>query len=123
MPVTTSSNENAGTAGPNAVDGSLTTRWASAFADPQWIRVDLGQTRTISRVQLNWEGAYGRAYQIQTSANGIDGWTTIYSTTTGDGGIDNLTGLTGSGRYLRVNGTVRATGWGYSLWELAVYGR
>ena len=42
-PVTASSVENAGTpAAANAVDGNAGTRWASAFADPQWIQVDLG---------------------------------------------------------------------------------
>ena len=30
--------------------------------------------------------------------------------------------LTGTGRYVRVNGTQRATQWGYSLWDLNVYG-
>ena len=30
--------------------------------------------------------------------------------------------MAGTGRYLRVNGTQRATQWGYSLWELEVYG-
>jgi len=48
-------------------------------------------------------------------------WTTIFSTTIGDGGIDDLTGLVGSGRYVRLNGTVRATQYGYSLWEFEVY--
>ncbi|MDX6330249.1 MAG: hypothetical protein QOI83_2632, partial [Streptomycetaceae bacterium] len=28
----------------------------------------------------------------------------------------------GSGRYVRMNGTARATGYGYSLWEFQVYG-
>jgi len=119
-PVTCSSTENAGTPCANAVDGSTTTRWASAFSDPQWIRVDLGSTQNIGRVLLNWEAAYGKSYQIQTSNDGTN-WTTIYSTTTGNGGIDDLTGLSGSGRYVRMNGTVRATQYGYSLWEFEVY--
>ncbi|SNT65116.1 hypothetical protein SAMN05216276_11662, partial [Streptosporangium subroseum] len=29
---------------------------------------------------------------------------------------------TGTGRYVRVNGTQRATAYGYSLWEFEVYG-
>ncbi|MDQ1495165.1 MAG: hypothetical protein QOG69_1648, partial [Actinomycetota bacterium] len=62
----------------------------------------------------------GRAYQLQTSANATS-WTTIYSTTTGDGGIDDLA-VTGTGRYLRVYGTARATPYGYSLWEVTVNG-
>ncbi|MFD1501578.1 ThuA domain-containing protein, partial [Streptosporangium lutulentum] len=86
-PVTTSSVE-AGSAhvGANAVDGNATTRWSSLYADPQWIRVDLGASYTLNRVRLNWEAAFGRAYQIQTSPDG-SAWTTVYSTTTGDGGV------------------------------------
>jgi glucose/arabinose dehydrogenase/type 1 glutamine amidotransferase len=122
-PVTVSSTENAGTPGSAAVDGNLTgTRWASAFSDPQWISVDLGQTRSISRVVLTWEAAYGTAYQIQTSPDNAN-WTTIFTTTTGNGATDDLTGLSGSGRYVRMYGTARATGWGYSLWEYQVYGQ
>ncbi len=103
-----------------AVDGSATTRWASTFSDPQWIRVDLGSVQNIGRVVLRWEAAYGRAYQIQVS-NDDSSWSSIFSTTTGDGGVDDLTGLSGSGRYLRMNGTQRATAYGYSLFELEVY--
>ncbi|HEU4328621.1 MAG TPA: discoidin domain-containing protein [Roseiflexaceae bacterium] len=102
-----------------AVDGSSTTRWASAFSDPQWIQIDLGSSQAIGRVVLSWEGAYGRAYQIQTSATGST-WTTIYSTTTGDGGVDDFA-ASGTGRYIRLYGTGRGTGYGYSLWEFEVY--
>jgi hypothetical protein len=119
-PATASSTENAGTPAANAVDGNTGTRWSSAFSDPQWIQVDLGATATISQVILNWESAYATAYQIQTSANGTT-WTTVYSTTTSTGGVQTLT-VSGSGRYVRMNGTARATGYGYSLWEFQVYG-
>ena len=103
-----------------AVDGNSTTRWGSAYSDPQWIRVDLGRSYAINRVRLNWETAYGRAYQVQVSNDG-NTWTNLFATTTGDGGVDDLT-VNGSGRYVRVNGTQRGTQWGYSLWDLNVYG-
>jgi hypothetical protein len=119
-PVIVSSTENGGMLGGMAVDGSLTTRWSSAFSDPQWIQVDLGATTPVTRVVLRWEAAFARAYQVQTSTDGAS-WTSIYSTTTGDGGVDDLGGLSGSGRYVRMHGTQRATGYGYSLWELEVY--
>ena len=49
-------------------------------------------------------------------------WTTIFTTTTGDGGIDDLS-VSGTGRYVRMNGTQRAlTNFGYSLWELQAFG-
>jgi hypothetical protein len=103
------------------VDGNTSTRWSSAFLDPQWIYVDLLATVNINRVKLNWENAYATSFQIQVSSNAVN-WTTIYSTTTGTGGIQDLTGLSGTGRYVRMYGTVRATTYGYSLYEFEVYG-
>ncbi|MEV4120094.1 discoidin domain-containing protein [Micromonospora sp. NPDC049645] len=117
---TASSTENGGTPAAAAVDGNTGTRWSSAFSDPQWLQVDLGARATITQVNLLWEGAYGRAFQLQTSDNGST-WTTIYSTTTGTGGTQNLT-VSGAGRYVRMYGTTRGTGYGYSLWEFQVYG-
>ncbi|MFI6325561.1 chitosanase [Nonomuraea sp. NPDC050556] len=120
-PATASSTEGSGFEAGKAVDGSTTTRWSSAEGvDPQWIRVDLGSSATISRVKLSWEAAYGKAYKIQTSADGSS-WTDVYSTTSGDGGTDDLT-VSGSGRYVRLYGTARGTAYGYSLYEFQVYG-
>jgi hypothetical protein len=70
---------------------------------------------------LSWEAAYASGYSIQVS-NDATNWTNIYSTTTGNGATDDLTGLSGTGRYIRMNGTARGTAWGYSLWEFEVYG-
>ncbi|GIH23390.1 hypothetical protein Aph01nite_17000 [Acrocarpospora phusangensis] len=120
-PATASSVEAAQYPASAAVDSSATTRWSSAFSDPQWIQVDLGQTYTINRVRLVWEAAYGSAYQIQTSPNGTT-WTTVRSVTGGNGGEDDNTGLNNSTRYVRVNGTARGTAWGYSLFTFEVYG-
>ncbi|SDO06604.1 discoidin domain-containing protein [Actinacidiphila guanduensis] len=119
-PATASSTENAGTPASAAVDGNTGTRWSSAAADPQWLQVDLGSTQTITQVVLNWETAYGKAFKIQTSADAAT-WTDIYSTTTGTGGNQTLA-VNGSGRYVRLYGTVRGTQYGYSLWEFQVYG-
>ncbi|GAB1819730.1 discoidin domain-containing protein [Herbidospora sp. RD11066] len=121
-PATASSIEAAALPASLAFDGNTATRWASAEGvDPQWIRVDLGSSHTISRVRLNWEAAFASAYRIEVSANGTDGWSSIFSTTTGNGAIDDLT-VSGTGRYVRVYGTARGTVWGYSLWEFEVYG-
>ncbi|GAA4575203.1 discoidin domain-containing protein [Planotetraspora kaengkrachanensis] len=122
-PTTASTYQATGDGGPftpgRATDGSFTSRWASEWSDPQWLQVDLGQTTAIKHVQLGWESAYGKAYQIQTSNDGA-GWTTVYSTTTGDGGFDDLD-LAVSARYVRLNLTQRGTAYGYSLWEFGVY--
>ena len=124
-PVTMSGIEKVDNDGKFAVDGEATTRWASAFSDPGWISVDLGANYHISRVVLNWEAAYGIAYKIQVSNDAVE-WTDIYSTTTGIGGIVDLAGLNGVGRYVRMFGTVRTiidgASYGYSLYELEAYG-
>ncbi len=119
QPVTASSAESAAFPAADAVDGNLGTRWASGWSDPQWIQVDPGQTTTIRHIQLVWEAAYGQAYQIQTSNDGTNS-TTIYSTTTGIGGVDDFD-VSGSGRYVRRYGTVRGTAYGYSLYEFGIY--
>jgi hypothetical protein len=105
----------------NAVDGNLSTRWASlSGSDPQWIYVDLGSTYIVDRVVITWEAAYATSYQVQV-ANDTTNWSTIFSTTIGNGGIDDIP-VSGTGRYVRIYGTARGTPWGYSIWELAVYG-
>jgi beta-glucosidase len=119
-PATASSTESTSYPASNAFDASTTTRWSSQFSDPQWIRVDLGQRATIDRVVLRWEGAYGRAYQLQVSDDGT-AWTSIYQTTTSTGGLQTLT-VSGAGRYVRMYGTARATQYGYSLYDFQVWG-
>jgi hypothetical protein len=119
-PALASSTENGGAPAGAAFDGNAATRWGSAWSDPQWVRVDLGGAATITSVKLQWETAYGKAFQIQTSADG-NAWSTIYSTTNGAGGTQTLT-VSGSGRYVRMYGTQRGTTYGYSLFEFQVYG-
>ncbi len=119
-PTYASSIQGSGYTATDATDGSFNTRWSSAYSDPQWLLVDLGATHTISQVVLAWESAYATAFQIQVS-NDAENWTTIYSTTTGTGGTQTLS-VSGSGRYIRMYGTARATGYGYSLWEFQVFG-
>ncbi|MCW2638071.1 MAG: hypothetical protein JWP76_377, partial [Dactylosporangium sp.] len=110
-PTLASSLENGESPAAAAFDGRSDTRWGSQWSDPQWLRVDLGGTATISQVVLQWETAYAKSFQIQTSPDG-NAWTSIYSTTTGAGGTQTLN-VTGSGRYVRMYGTQRGTGYGY----------
>ncbi|HLP40452.1 MAG TPA: discoidin domain-containing protein, partial [Fibrobacteria bacterium] len=118
-----SSLESAALVSGNAVDGNAGTRWASAFSDPQWIQVDLGSVQTLSRVVLNWEGASARDYQVQVSNDGTS-WIPVVTRTNLAAGArrDDITGLSGSGRYVRMYGTARTSQWGYSLFDFEVYG-
>ncbi|MEV7245274.1 discoidin domain-containing protein [Streptomyces sp. NPDC093248] len=104
----------------NAVDGNQSTRWASDWSDPQWLQVDLGTRTAFRHVQLLWEASYAKAYTVQASDDGQN-WRTVRTVTDGNGGVDDFD-VTGTGRYVRVNGAARGTGYGYSLYEFGVYG-
>ncbi|WEK55864.1 MAG: discoidin domain-containing protein [Candidatus Cohnella colombiensis] len=114
------SSANAKKVASNAVDGDTSTRWESDHSDPQWIAIDLGATYAISHVILDWQSAYGKSYVIEISLNGSS-WTTVYSTTSGKGGIEDITFTSSQARYVRMTGTERGTRYGYSLLEFEVY--
>jgi len=122
----TASSSYSASLGPSqAFDGNLTsTRWDSvegSGAGSQWLAVDLGAVKHVDRVELYWD-AGAKVYSIQTSNDNVN-WTTIYSTSNG-GSYTHVTlaNLNGSGRYVRMLGTQRATQWGYSLYEMQVWG-
>ncbi|MFF5293784.1 chitosanase [Paractinoplanes globisporus] len=106
-----------------ATDSDPSSRWESAPGPgTQWVRIDLGGVRDIDRVVLRWDKTYARTYRVQTSVDGAN-WTDVYATRAGNGGVDDLKRLGGSGRYVRVLATQRAasTG-GYALFEIKAYG-
>lgn len=103
-----------------AVDGDQGTRWASDWSDDQWWQVDLGATHRVGRVTLDWERAYGKSYRIELSTDGTN-WQTVWSTTSGDGGLDTARFTGTPARYVRVHGLQRGTDWGYSLYEVGVH--
>ncbi|WP_051681911.1 DUF1996 domain-containing protein [Cellulomonas sp. HZM] len=115
-----SSAEGADFVASKAVDGNTGTRWASQWSDAQWIQVDLGSSATIDNVQLKWEAAYAKAFQVQLSNDGST-WTTAATVTNGTGGNQTVA-ASGTARFVRLNLTQRGTGYGYSLWELQVFG-
>ncbi|WP_420848793.1 discoidin domain-containing protein [Paenibacillus antarcticus] len=118
-----SSVEEAGLEASKATDGNSSTRWASIEGNNnEWIYVDLTVTQSVYRVKLNWEDAYAKGYKIQVS-NDTTTWTDAYTTTTGNGAIDDITFTTPkTGRYVRVLGVTRGTAYGYSLFDFEVYG-
>lgn len=103
-----------------ANDGNVKTRWASGWSDNQWWQVDLGATRQISKVTIEWETAYAKGYQIQTSHDGKS-WTTVHEVTNGNGALDTLNLKDATGRFVRMQGVKRATKYGYSMKEFAVF--
>ena len=105
-----------------AFDGNVNTRWSAGGGGTQWLRVDLGASTRLSRVNLNWEAAYGSTYKVQLSDDAST-WRDAYSTSTGDGGTDELLltpGTNTTGRYMRIWITGGPHG-NYSLWDVQVF--
>lgn len=118
-PATSSSVEGDNLAPRFAVDGDPGTRWSSAFSDPQWIGVDLGQVWLVTQVVLRWEVAYGVDYDLAVSTDGTT-WRTVWRTTDGAGGVRDVRIVATPARFVRMNGTRRSGMYGYSLWELEI---
>lgn len=117
--VTVSSIEGVGLEGEKAVDGNFSTRWSSAFSDPQYIIIDLGKAYKLKDIILYWESAYAKSYQILISEDG-NTYKNIFTETNGDGGIDKIA-TNESARYVQVYCIQRATQWGNSLYEIVIH--
>ena len=107
-----------------AVDGDILTSWhAGKKTDkPEWLCVDLGESKAFSRVKIGWEGEdFPKTYEVQVSED-AQAWTPIYQTTKGEGGLDNLDGLTGKGRYVRLLATDKGR-YGYQVSRFEVYAK
>lgn len=101
-------------------DGDITTRWSSTYNDNQWVQFDMLQEQTISRITLLWEAAYGDKYEILVSSDTIN-WTSVYKLGSGQNAKNNIVIDPIACRYIRINFTKRATGWGYSLYEVEAF--
>lgn len=120
--------------GSKVTDGDYTnSRWESKSEDPQWITMDLEEVQKIGGIKLYWETAAAKDYTIDISEDG-ENWTTVFVMTDGTGGVGYGDDKRSSGlesikfdsiykaRYVRMYGTARKTGYGYSLYEFEVYG-
>ena len=103
------------------VDGSEFTRWGSRYSDHEWIYIDLGSRMNVYGVGLNWENAFGKEFKIQISDD-AEHWTDTAHERTGKAGKQDIFFDDVKGRYVKVQGIRRGTGYGYSLYEMKVYG-
>jgi hypothetical protein len=103
-----------------AFDANNTSRWGSTYNDNQWLYVDLGRTANITQVNLIWEIGYGKDFRLEVSGDATN-WTTVKSITNNTSHVNEIA-LTATGRYVRMFGLTRNTGYGFSLYELQVQG-
>lgn len=114
-------------------DKDFHSRWESESADPQWIQIELPASQNIGGVKIYWEAAAAKNYLIEVSEDGQN-FTTAFTRKNGTGGSgfgdDNReSGLEAisfdkvyTGKYIRITGNERTTGYGYSIYEVKVYG-
>ncbi|KGO95009.1 hypothetical protein Q766_02545 [Flavobacterium subsaxonicum WB 4.1-42 = DSM 21790] len=106
-----------------AVDGIAGSRWESEFTDAQSLTVDLGLVTEVNVVTITWETANAKDYILKGSVNGIE-WTDIETLTnmaTGER-TDVIDGINAEYQYLKMEGVLRNTPYGYSIYEFSVCG-
>ena len=110
QPVTVSSSQDSSHGGAQAVDGNMATSWQSKLvkgkrgSSSEWIVVDLGGNASINEVVLAWDANYATSYTIQVS-NDASSWTTVFNTSSGNGGNDTISLSVASARYVRMEST------------------
>ena len=105
-----------------AIDEDDTTRWGSAFDEPEWITFDLGASYALTSIVIDWEAANAESYEMRGS-NDNNNWVTLATENGGSfGDRTDTVSLSGSYRYLRMHGINRSSQYGFSIWEVAVYG-
>ena len=106
-----------------AFDGNLGSRYAAAsYESGVTLGVDLGKTYKVSSVAFKWENAYATEYNIQVSKDG-KAYDTV-KTMTADKAetIEVPLDEAVEARYVRIECVKNALNYGYSLWEMGVYG-
>lgn len=120
---TTSGNDSSNSDPKAAIDGDTSTRWASARTDSQWYTIDLGAPSKIHQINLLWETAYGKEYDIQVlDDSGSTVTTAVYERNGSPGWKRYVLDEPVQGKYVRMQGIKRGSTYGYSLYEFEVYG-
>ncbi|MDZ4169142.1 MAG: discoidin domain-containing protein, partial [Coriobacteriia bacterium] len=102
---TASSSYSSGTGPSRAIDGSTSSYWRSQDGNSAWLRVDLGSSRSVSKVVINWDDSrYAKDYRVETSPDGTN-WTTRFSTTSASSGTKTHTFSAVEVRYVRLTCT------------------
>lgn len=109
----------------NTVDGNLATRW-SANGDGQWIRYDLGITRTVHFIKIAWVSGDTRTayFDVQVSPNGTD-WTNLllsHASSGASAALETYSFSATSARYVRIVGHGNSVNLWNSIAETEIWG-
>ena len=131
-----------GLVGSNVNDGNFGSRWQGNYSTGEWIYINLGDgvTAKFTNVELVWEAAYSKTFDIQVCAATCDdvasvapdnwAWQTVYSSPTNafpSTPYYQMVTLTtpATGQFIRMKSkslVMSSTSYGPSLYELEVFG-
>jgi len=104
------------------VDASLESRWASGYKDGEWIYLDFGKPKTISKAVIKWEAAYAPSFELLSSDDAVN-WQRILLLEGQTGGAPEIVFHPVTARYIKLVGLTRVNDeWGISIWEFEAYG-
>lgn len=117
------SSDSLGAAG-RVMDGNLDSRWESEHGkDPQYLTIDLGNVYSVKNIDIYWEGASARQYNIEVSEDGnhfekLANVQSNYGRRTDDIKLSKEIGI----RAVRIYCVSRTTIYGNSIYEIGIYG-
>ncbi len=108
--------------GVSGASASYESKWHSSNHSGDYLMVDLGQARDISKVTIDWdESRYAAAYDIEASMDGIL-WTTVASATGNTSARTTDAFEKKEARYVRMKGKQFRQGAGeYAIYEMKAF--
>lgn len=117
------SSDSRGAAG-KAIDGDLYSRWETEHGtDPHYLTIDLGNVYAVKNIDIYWEGASAKEYEIQVSTDGstfqkLTDVQSNYGKRTDDIKLSREINI----RAVRIYCISRTTVYGDSIYEIGIYG-
>lgn len=107
---------------PNlSIDGNLSTRWSLATAtENEWYKVDLGSQKSVSRVDIKWEGAFAADYTLQGSTDNVNFSDLKVINGSAGGNVSHVFSSVNI-RYIKILLQKSALPYPMSFWEFEVY--
>lgn len=107
-----------------AVDGNPSTRWSANYVEQPWLAIDLGSSQSFGQVDILWEAAAAKAYEVQVSDDGAQ-WRTVATradmpAATGKTRADTVTFEAVQARHLRILVTAKNISPYLSIFEVTV---
>ena len=106
------------------IDNDINSRWESVQGvDPQTLTINLGAVRNVKQVDIVWEGASAAKYDIEVSEDGVHFESVATVVNSNGARYDSITfNEIQQAKFVRINGSSRTTPYGYSIFDLAIYG-